>query len=500
MSTNSNHPQKGFVNQIAVFIKNAWKHPLVKVITGLVVTIGAISGFGGAFGLPPTWWIPAPVGTQIARLIATATPTATLTATPTQTSTPTPSPTNTPPPTATALEGAAFGSDVIGVVLADFVNDAPGVDNLGDPLALAFEQSTVNIPLIRVRHTVTSQTEAEQIARLYNATIVVWGEKYSTGVDVHYQVDPAYGLVETTVSNLLIAVDNNFSTFVINDRMGVPYILDLTQGQIFYFDGHYTEARNAFDQAVTAIPKGMEAQVQAEALYFYRGNTLYYLNQKDAALADYQQALKLNPKDALVYNNMGMIHHDQGDSTQALADYQQALQIDPNDAQAYNNRGLVYQEQGDDDDALKDYKAALQLQPDFPEALYNRGNLYYDQGQYDLALNDYNAAAQFQPNNANIYHNRGLTHAAQGDYTEAVNDFTQAIRLRQDHASDYLSRGAVYFAEGDYTDALSDYQTYQQLTGKLNPIMLTQIPQMQAALTATAVITQRPAITATPAP
>ncbi len=62
---------------------------------------------------------------------------------------------------------------------------------------------------------------------------------------------------------MLIAVDDHFSTFVINEGMGVPYLLDFTHGQMLYFDGYYTHALNAFNAAVQRIPTGQEAKAQS---------------------------------------------------------------------------------------------------------------------------------------------------------------------------------------------------------------------------------------------
>ena len=238
--------------------------------------------------------------------IASPTPTATATYTPTATPTITPTPTNTPTPTATPLEGTPFADDVIGVVLADFVNDQPGVNNLGDPLALAFQQQ--NIPYIRVHHVLADRAEAQQVAELYNATLVVWGEKYSTGVQVNYEVNPPRSQVDTTVSDLLIAVDDHFSAFVISEGMGVPYLLDFTQGQMLYFDGDYAAALGFLNRAVDRIPAGKENEVQAAALFSRRGAVYYYLGKYDEALADDNRAIELQPDYANAYVNRGNVY------------------------------------------------------------------------------------------------------------------------------------------------------------------------------------------------
>ncbi len=413
------------------------------------------------------------------------------------------------------------------MVLADFLNDEPGVNNLGDPLALAFQQQ--NISFIRVHHVEADREQAQQDAHTYNATIVVWGEKYSTGVQVNYEIEPPYSQIESTVNDLLIAVDDHFSTFVINEAMGVPYLIDFTQGQMLYFNGDYAHALDAFNAAVQRIPSGREAEAQAAALYFDRGNTFYILNMKDDALADYNHALALDPNDEKAYYNRGNVYHNQGQDDRALADYNHALALDPNDENAYVNRGTVYHDHGQDNQALEDFNHALDLDPNDENAYYNRGAVYQRQGQDDLALADYNHALALDPNDENAYVNRGAVYQRQGqddraleDYNHALDldpnfaqaynnrgiiymnqgqddaaltDFTHALDLDPNFANAYGARGVLYFVRHDYERALADYQTYQRLTGHLEPFMQEQIAEMQPALTATA-----RAQTATPPP
>ena len=54
----------------------------------------------------------------------------------------------------------------------------------------------------------------------------------------------------------------------------------------------------------------------------------------DSAIADYTQAIRLNPNDADAYYNRGNVYVKKGDFVKARADFEAALRIDPNDADA----------------------------------------------------------------------------------------------------------------------------------------------------------------------
>ena len=71
-----------------------------------------------------------------------------------------------------------------------------------------------------------------------------------------------------------------------------------------------------------------------------------------AAIADFTEAIRLDPKSASAFNRRGLAYRRWGDLARAIDDYTQAITINPIYALAYNNRGYVYEAQGRKDDAI----------------------------------------------------------------------------------------------------------------------------------------------------
>ena len=65
--------------------------------------------------------------------------------------------------------------------------------------------------------------------------------------------------------------------------------------------------------------------------------SLYKKGQYDRAIADYDKAIKLNPRDANAYNNRGFAYGKKGQRDKAISDYRKALQIDPSHQFAKRN-------------------------------------------------------------------------------------------------------------------------------------------------------------------
>lgn len=72
----------------------------------------------------------------------------------------------------------------------------------------------------------------------------------------------------------------------------------------------------------------------------------------------------------------------------ALADFQQAVKIDPKSADAYNGRASCYDQLGKKDLALADYNKAIELDPELATAYMGRMAIYCEMGKKELSIID----------------------------------------------------------------------------------------------------------------
>jgi tetratricopeptide (TPR) repeat protein len=127
----------------------------------------------------------------------------------------------------------------------------------------------------------------------------------------------------------------------------------------------------------------------------------------------------------------GKILH--GDYDGAIADYDQAIALDPKDARAYINRGAAKKGKGDFDSAIADFDKAMALIPKYPTFYHIRGGAKQAKGDLDAAISDYDQAIVLNPDDASTYTDRGSAKQAKGDFDGALADFDKAITLAKDN-------------------------------------------------------------------
>ena len=95
-----------------------------------------------------------------------------------------------------------------------------------------------------------------------------------------------------------------------------------------------------------------------------------YLKQKNyqKAIGIYQKLVKLEPKKAGSYANLGYAYAAGGKLDLAIRNYNMALKFDSEDADVYDNLGEVYESKGLYQKALENYKKAYALNPESPKA------------------------------------------------------------------------------------------------------------------------------------
>ncbi len=104
----------------------------------------------------------------------------------------------------------------------------------------------------------------------------------------------------------------------------------------------------------------------------------------------------------------GIEKSERGDFEGAIAEFTEALKINPNNVDAYYNQAVVYSQLGNFELAIANFSQALKFDPNFVQAYVNRGSIYLQLGNNERAMADFTKALKINPNDAFGYNNLGV--------------------------------------------------------------------------------------------
>jgi len=221
-------------------------------------------------------------------------------------------------------------------------------------------------------------------------------------------------------------------------------------------EGRHAEAIEELDEALELDPNDAVA-------YTDRGFSRFQLGRHAEAIEDCDRALQLDPYATFGYLTRGMAKAELGRYVEAIADYDEVLLLEPNNLLAYRNRGHSRGKLGRDAEAIEDYDRVLQLNPNDVRALASRGTCKAKLGRHAEAIEDFDRALLLDPNDAFAYANRGANKGKLGRYAEAAEDYAKAVELDPDNVLLHLNLGLCKNTLGRYAEALDDFDRALQL-------------------------------------
>jgi tetratricopeptide (TPR) repeat protein len=171
-----------------------------------------------------------------------------------------------------------------------------------------------------------------------------------------------------------------------------------------------------------------------------------------------EDAASTPPLRAMAYRNRAGSYVLQNLRDLAIADFDEALKLEPNDINALGGRGRAFLQSGQYDRAIADYTEVLRLRPGSDRAFNERGLAHLRKGSLEAALADFDAAVRTNPTSVVARNNRGFVFARDGKLDRAIEAYGDAIRTDPRYLLAYMNRGAAYEEKGALEQALADYK------------------------------------------
>ncbi|OLP20177.1 hypothetical protein BST81_01735 [Leptolyngbya sp. 'hensonii'] len=282
----------------------------------------------------------------------------------------------------------------------------------------------------------------------------------------------------------------------VNENWGTltPKLAWFKQGLALVRVGRAAAGIKAYDESLKLDPR-------QSGVLTHRCQALLQLETFEAAIGDCRQALDVDaqwggqsPKSA--WNAQGSALQMLKRLEEAVFAYDQSLRLDAKQPIIWAKQGLILRELDRDADALVAFTQAVQSKPDYTLALVNQCTLLNQFGQYDAALRACEAAIRgdgswgplgpaqgwdqqanalaglrrleealasaeravnMAPDYPTAWNNRGVILWSLQRYDDALTSVDRALELRQDYARAWFNRGRILRELGRYAAAARAY-------------------------------------------
>lgn len=237
----------------------------------------------------------------------------------------------------------------------------------------------------------------------------------------------------------------------------------MERGVASYNEGDKKQAVRWFDWAIAADTTDADR-------YFTRGRVRREMEDNDGALADFQRAIELDPKNGNMYFFKALSLFATGDHNGSVKN--NSLSIEYKTiylSQAYLNRAQTYTTLNRNKLAIKDYGNVITLKDENAATAYlERGKLKMGMNDKKGALADFKKLAELKPKDAQLRWDIGRISYEIEEYADAVSYYSRAMEMSKDNAPQlYMIRGDVFEKLKHYEAAIADYTTAISLDNKL---------------------------------
>ncbi|MDX1391595.1 MAG: tetratricopeptide repeat protein [Rheinheimera sp.] len=243
-----------------------------------------------------------------------------------------------------------------------------------------------------------------------------------------------------------------------------------------------------FELAKRACQHAAGLNVNQAQVYAALGDLYRVSGQYSLAMAQYQQALKVNERWVDALTGKAMVHSATNEKAQAEKLFNLAIEIEPGYWQNYMHYGRFLYGNGNFAAAARRYERASQLKPDSTDVLNSQGAAWFFSGEFEQAIAAWQQVVELAPVSLS-FSNLGTAHYFNGDYANAEQLYRQALAVSADDYTIWTNLADVLDVQAPRRDeALPLYQKALQLAQQNLVVdaqsqpLLAQISRLQAEL------------------
>lgn len=211
------------------------------------------------------------------------------------------------------------------------------------------------------------------------------------------------------------------------------------------------EQLRSFEQTLS---ESDDVAVQAEA-YGDLGRQYFAFEFRDAALACFENAVRLAPAEFRWRYHLGALLQERGELDRAVEELQRAHELVPDDLPTRLHLGRVEFDRGRAAAARQIFEQILVEDPSVATAHYHIGLIALDENKSADAIASLSEALRFDPEASSVHHSLGTAYRRDGDFEKARHHLEQGGSKRPrfedpwlDSLSDLVTGARVHLQQG----------------------------------------------------
>ena len=229
--------------------------------------------------------------------------------------------------------------------------------------------------------------------------------------------------------------------------------------------GRSEQARRAFEEAVRLRPGDEALQLKLGEAYEALGRELAAKGGREGLelFRDYARRFPARPMARIL---LGEALLRSQDLPGALAEFEQAVALDPALGRAHFSAGFAYKELGDAEKARRALETARRLEPQNPLVLFHLADLASHDEDPTPALRLLERALAANPDYAEAYVKVGQIHVRSKRFRQAVGALMEAVRLEPELPQAHYLLSRAYLGLGESDKAARERRRFQELEQK----------------------------------
>jgi len=188
----------------------------------------------------------------------------------------------------------------------------------------------------------------------------------------------------------------------------------------------------------------------------------------DVALAEFQEAVRLDPQLAEGHARLGDVYQERGELRRAADAFQAAARLDPFDFSSFFKLGDIYTLLEDIASAVRAYARACKLRPDAFEPRFKLAMSQQRSGDLQDAVESYREALKLEPRDARAWSNLGAAYDVLGRQYDAIGAYKQALECDGQQPLVLVNLATVYLNQERFSSARKTLEAALRLAPEMS--------------------------------